>query len=210
MTPLLGFEIARAVGAVRGALWGLTQQIAVENGKGWQSGDRYATGLDVGGKVGRGVALRGGVELQAETAERWHGLALADDVWLDVGLKATLYRHTVGADVSQPLLATVALSWRLPTTAAARAADAAAHTAAEERALAAANVDVRGAPVSWDGADLADRGWCAPCGELDRRLAPRHFGLPHVLVLAPDGRVLYEASGDPAQHVAAITRLLGP
>ena len=80
--------------------------------------------------------------------------------------------------------------------------------------------------------------WCAPCGDLDRRLAPlarahadklavrkldvvdwdsaaattilqpRGFGLPPVILLSPAGHLLSEAWGDPAILSAKIEELL--
>src|SRR5690606_41273636 len=58
----------------------LTMQVLYENGKGYQSGDRYAAGVSALSPLGtRAWRFEAGLEALGETAETWNGMVYDDD-----------------------------------------------------------------------------------------------------------------------------------
>ncbi|MGE0548245.1 MAG: TlpA family protein disulfide reductase [Kofleriaceae bacterium] len=132
VAPVVALEVARAAGAWRFGGFAFTQQVFYENAKGFQAGDRYAAGFDVRRRIGTSWSVRGGAELQAETAERWRGVVHTDDgnrgrldvilgaggSWaaserlsFELGLKVPVVTHVVGGQLSMPVIAEVGASW---------------------------------------------------------------------------------------------------
>jgi len=130
--PVLAVEGGHAWGA-----WGLsgflfTQQVLYANSKGYHAGDRYAAGVALRRALGR-WSVRGGIEMQAETYERWNDVrhddegnqgrvdvmfaagaswAATESVSLDVGLKIPFITHVVGGQLDMPALLEIGASYR--------------------------------------------------------------------------------------------------
>ena len=130
--PVLSIEAARSWGAWRVGAFGLTQQALYENGKGYHAGDRYAAGVVARRRLGARWSARGGVDVQAESAERWNGVSHTDDgnrgrfdliagvggsyavgrgVTFDAALKVPIVTHAVGGQLDMPALLEVGVSW---------------------------------------------------------------------------------------------------
>src|SRR4029079_17277478 len=72
LNPVASVEGSYASAAWKFGAFAFTQQIVYENSKGYEAGDRYATGIYARRGFGEWSA-RGGVDVQGETRERWHG-----------------------------------------------------------------------------------------------------------------------------------------
>lgn len=130
--PVLGIDAQ-----YRFARWALsanaiTQQVVYQGGKGYQAGDRYAAGIAAGSSLGtRAFAFSLGPELQAESAERWHGavrtdegnqgridlLATASVAWRLTGsfaltgtARTRLFTHVVGGQLTYPAVLEIGVS----------------------------------------------------------------------------------------------------
>jgi thiol-disulfide isomerase/thioredoxin len=78
--PITGIEAMRAFGPVSLDASVLTLQSLYENGRGYQAGDRYGATVGAASSLGTGQwRFRGALELQAESAERWHGAIHTDE-----------------------------------------------------------------------------------------------------------------------------------
>ena len=124
--PVLGAEGHYLADRFSLGVWGVTQQVLYESAKGYQAGDRYAAGAAVESRLGlRAWSFRIGPEMQAESRERWHGVAHTDegnqgrvDVlaaagvswWLGEGMRVTgalkvpVWTHVIGGQVEYPVL----------------------------------------------------------------------------------------------------------
>lgn len=132
VNPVLAIEATRTFGRWRAGGFLFTQQALYENGKGYQAGDRYASGATVRRVVGERWTVRGGVELQGETAERWNGVVHTDDgnqgrldgmlaagvtwkasspVTFDVGVKVPVVTHVVGGQLDMPVILELGATW---------------------------------------------------------------------------------------------------
>lgn len=101
VNPLAGIEVGRAFGAFSAHAWLVTQQILYANHHGYQAGDRYAASLLARSPLGTDrLDVQAGVEVMAETAERWHGVVHGDE----------------GNQGRVDLLASVGASWRFGET----------------------------------------------------------------------------------------------
>lgn len=113
--------------------YAFTQQIVYENAKGYQGGDRYAVGVGARRGLTGGWLVRGGIDMQAESSERWHGVrhtdegnqgridvmvslgatwAVTDRLSLDTAIKIPFITHVVGGQLDMPALAEVGIAWR--------------------------------------------------------------------------------------------------
>jgi thiol-disulfide isomerase/thioredoxin/plastocyanin len=113
-----------------------TQQTVYENSKGYQAGDRYAAGLGLRRGIGD-WSVRGGVEMQAESYERWQGVrhndegnqgridvmagvgaawAVSDRLSFDAAVKIPFVTHVVGGQLDMPVLLEVGASWMFGAT----------------------------------------------------------------------------------------------
>jgi thiol-disulfide isomerase/thioredoxin len=133
VNPVASVDLARALGERwRVAGYVYTQQVLYEGGKGYQAGDRYAAGVAARWQAAPEVGLRGGVELQGETAERWGGVVHTDDgnrgridamlvagmEWavagplsVDLAVKVPVVTHVVGGQLDMPAIVEVGVGW---------------------------------------------------------------------------------------------------
>jgi thiol-disulfide isomerase/thioredoxin len=131
INPVVAAEASRRIGPWTVGGFALTQQVVYAGRDGYQAGDRYAAGATVRRRLARWT-VRGGGELQAETAERWGGVAHTDDgnrgrldVWavvgaewsataslgLDVSVKIPVVTRVVGGQLEMPAVVEVGASW---------------------------------------------------------------------------------------------------
>jgi len=131
VNPVLAAEVGYGWGKWRAFGFAFTQQIVYENSKGYKGGDRYAGGLGLRRALGQ-WSLRGGVEMQAESLERWNGISYKDegnqgriDVYagagaswaasdrlsLDAALKIPFVNHVVNGQLQMPALVEIGATW---------------------------------------------------------------------------------------------------
>ena len=132
LNPVVGVEAARSWGAWRFGAFALSQQVVYEGSKGYQAGDRYATGVVLRRRMGSKWSLRGSIDALGEMAERWNGVKPTDDgnqgrfdlifgagaswaatpkVGIDVSLRIPAVTHAVGGQLSMPAILEVGASW---------------------------------------------------------------------------------------------------
>ncbi|MDB4960121.1 MAG: hypothetical protein JWP01_120 [Myxococcales bacterium] len=132
VNPVFAAEAARSAGAWRFGVFALTQQVVYENAKGYQAGDRYAAGLALRRRMGPRWSLRTGLDVQAETAERWDGIVHTDDgnrgrldlilgagaswsatprLTLDLAVKIPLVTYAVGGQLEMPAIVELGAAW---------------------------------------------------------------------------------------------------
>ncbi|HWU87342.1 MAG TPA: hypothetical protein VN253_08705, partial [Kofleriaceae bacterium] len=132
VNPVIGIEVAHALGAWRAGVFALSQQTFYANGKGYQAGDRYAAGIAVRRRIGERWGVRGGVDVLAETAERWGGAVPTDDgnrgrfdlvlgagaswaasrqLGLELALKVPAVTQAVGGQLHMPAIVELGASW---------------------------------------------------------------------------------------------------
>jgi thiol-disulfide isomerase/thioredoxin len=131
INPVLAVEAVHARDRWRIGGFAFTQQVVYENGRGYQAGDRYAAGISVRRLFDR-ATLRGGLEMQAETAERWNGQVQLDDgnrgridamavlggTWtmsdrfgLEANLKLPFVTHAVNGQLAMPVILELGVTW---------------------------------------------------------------------------------------------------
>lgn len=132
VNPVVAAEATLPWQAWRFGAYGLTQQVVYADSKGYQAGDRYATGVFARRGFGAWLA-RVGVDVQAETYERWHGVRYKDEgnqgridamvslgaSWaatsslaVDASLKIPFVTHVVGGQLDMPALVEVGVAYR--------------------------------------------------------------------------------------------------
>jgi len=132
VNPVLSAELTRRWGRWHAGAFVLTQQVVYESSKGYHAGDRYAGGLTVRRSLGTRWGVRGGFELQAETAERWDGIVHTDDgnrgrldailaagvsvaateaLSIDLALKVPVVTRVVGGQLDMPAIVELGVSW---------------------------------------------------------------------------------------------------
>lgn len=133
--PIVGGSIDRRLGGLTVGVWGLGILSFYPNGFGFQTGQRVAGGILASSSLGGDlVTFKGGVEAQAELAERWRGevpisdgnrgrvdflasvgalLALPAGWSLDATLKAPFATHVVGGQLSYPVLLELGMAKRI-------------------------------------------------------------------------------------------------
>jgi thiol-disulfide isomerase/thioredoxin len=98
VNPLLSLEAGRAFTGFSVHAWFVTQQSLYENRHGYHAGDRYAAALLARSPLAtERLDVQLGLEAQAETAERWHGVVHGDE----------------GNQGRVDLLASAGASWRI-------------------------------------------------------------------------------------------------
>jgi len=136
VNPVLSLEASRTMGRWRLGVFTFTQQVLYENGNGYRAGNRYAAGIAVRRRLGD-FSWRGGVEMQAETAERWGGIVHTDDgnrgridamlagggSWaatrqlaFNVDVKVPFVTHVVGGQLAMPAIVELGVSWSFGAT----------------------------------------------------------------------------------------------
>lgn len=130
--PVVGVEARYRFARWGLAAYALTQQVLYENGKGYQAGDRYAAALLATSPLGtKDFSFSLGPEGQAESAERWHGAIrtdegnqgridllaagsvgwrLTEDLAVTGTVRARLFTHVVGGQLTYPAVFEVGLS----------------------------------------------------------------------------------------------------
>ncbi|HLU65520.1 MAG TPA: thioredoxin family protein [Kofleriaceae bacterium] len=130
--PIAALEASYDLGPVALRGHALTMQVLYENGKGYQSGDRYAAGVSALSPLGtRAWRFEAGLEALGETAETWNGMVYDDDgnqgrfdllaaasagrsigggVEAFVGVKVPIVTHVVGGQLEYPVVLEVGLS----------------------------------------------------------------------------------------------------
>lgn len=133
INPVLSAEVSLPWQKWQFGGYALTQQVVYENSKGYQAGDRYAIGIGARrGFAGHWLA-RAGVDMQAESSERWQGerhldegnqgridvmlslgasWAATDRLSFDTAVKIPFITHVVGGQLDMPALVEVGVAWR--------------------------------------------------------------------------------------------------
>lgn len=181
VSPVLGAEVARRWGPWRFGAFALTQQALYENAKGYQAGDRYAGGVVASRGLGTRWSVRGGVEAQGETAERWGGTVHTDDgnrgrfdllagaaaTWaasehlgLELAVKVPAVTRVVGGQLKMPAIVELGVGWSFGAAAAPRPAedDHEDEDGHEHDHGAPAPEPARHAPIDTTGLDVAELG----------------------------------------------------
>lgn len=253
--PFAAAELQRPFGPVAASAWGLAHLSMYEGGNGYRAGHRFSGGLTAGtSALARGFTFGVAAEAHGETAERWQGVTDEDegnagrlDVLAGVSaawrpmrglaviadVKVPVYSYVVGSQLDYGVVAGlgVAATFDLRRRPSWRGAD---HGVAGPAGSEAPLVPVAGRITVFD----LWAAWCAPCRELDERLAalarahperlairkldvvdpdsaawrrhlaPGSFELPHVKVYGADGALVLERTAPPAELVRAIEELL--
>jgi thiol-disulfide isomerase/thioredoxin len=235
--------------------WALLQPSLYEGAEGYRAGNRTSGGLTAAAALGaRAWTLGLAVEGHGETAERWNGTVYRDEgnagrldvlaggnatwrptrrVAVTADLKYAVYSRVEGTQLSYGAVGSlgVAVTFELARRPSWRGLD---HREAGPAGSAAELVPVPGKITVFD----LWAQWCAPCRELDERLAalaaahperlavrkldvvdpespawrrylaPGASALPHVKVYGADGALLFERTAPPAELARAIEALL--
>ncbi len=131
VNPIVSADVTYAWDRWRFGGYVFTQQTVYENSKGYQAGDRYAAGLGLRRALGR-WSVRLGLEMQAESYERWNGQrhddegnqgridamvaggaswAATDHLSVDAQLKIPFVTHVVGGQLDMPGLFELGATW---------------------------------------------------------------------------------------------------
>ncbi len=248
--PFAALEVQRPVGGMTLAAWGLAYLSLYEASNGYQPGSRISGGITGSSALARELTLGFAAEVHGETAEKWHravpvgegnegrvDVLLGGSVaWrptkrlaITADLKVPVYSHVTGNQLDYGIVAGLGLvtSFDLERRPSYRGLD----------------VDVVGAPgTATPVTPVAGKltvfdlwaDWCAPCRELDERmaalakrypdrlavrklevidndsaawktfLAPGGFDLPHIKLYEPDGKLRFEKTAPPAELVKAV------
>jgi thiol-disulfide isomerase/thioredoxin len=254
--PYAAIEVQRPLAAgVTVAGWALAHLSLYDNGKGFRAGDRYSGGLSASSGLGlRAWTFGLAVEGHGETAETWQGkvyreegnagrfdlLAGGSVAWrptprlaVIADIKYAVYSRIAGTQLDYGVVGGlgVAATFDLARRPSWRGLDR------EVAGPAGSAPDLAPVPGRITVFDLwAD--WCAPCRELDERLAalarahperlavrkldvvdpdsaawkrhlaPGRFELPHLKVYGADGRLIFERTAPPAELARAVEELL--
>ncbi len=131
VNPVLSLSYGYTFGKWRASGVLFTQQSFYENSKGYYPGDRYAAGVSLRRALGP-WSVRGGLEVQGETYERWNGVryteegnqgridamvaagasyAMTADLSIDLALKVPFINHVVGGQLNMPALLEIGASY---------------------------------------------------------------------------------------------------
>jgi len=248
--PMVGFELQHVLRRGTLGMWGLAYASLYENGSGYAPGSRISGGFTGTTRLARELSVSLAAEAHGETAEKWHGVVPVDEgnagrvdvfvggtvVWragsnvaVIADLKLPVYSRVRGNQLDYGLVAGLGVAITFDTRA------RPSYRGLDEQTVGPAGsatpvVPVHGKITVFDL--WAD--WCAPCRELDERmaalakrypdriairklevvdadsagwkafLAPGGFALPHVKVYGPDGALVFERSASPTQLVKAV------
>jgi len=254
--PHAGIEVQHTIGSqVMVAGWGLMHLSLYDNARRYRAGDRFSGGLSASSGFGRrswtfGLAIEG----HGETAEKWQGttyrmegnagrfdvLAGGSVSWrplhqlaMFADIKYAIHSWIAGTQLGYDVVANIGISVTFDRARRSswRGLD---HDVVGSAGSAPDLVPVPGQITVFD----LWAAWCAPCRELDDRLAalarahpeklavrkldvidpesaawrrllaPNHFGLPHLKVFGADGRLIFERTAPPAALVRALEELL--
>jgi thiol-disulfide isomerase/thioredoxin/plastocyanin len=175
VNPIASAEVAYGWSRWRAAAFVYTQQIVYANSKGYQAGDRYATGVALRRAIGH-WGVRTGVEMQAESYERWDGIrhddegnqgridvslvlggswAATDRLSFDLGLRLPFVTHVVGGQLDMLALLEVGASWTFGATGAEDEHEH-GHDHDHEHGHDDDHGDEHAAPLDTTGADVSD------------------------------------------------------
>ena len=256
--PYASVEVQHAIGArATVAAWGLAHLSLYENGQGFRAGDRFSGGLTASSGLGlRAWTFGAALEAHGETAETWQGvvykiegnagrldvLAGGNVAWrparrlaVVADLKYAVYSRFEGTQLDFGFVGSLGIAAELDI--------------ARRPSWRGADRDVAAAGPAGSAAELVPvpgritvfdlwAEWCAPCRELDGRLAelarahpgrlavrkldvvdpdsaawrrhlgPGRFELPHLKVYGADGRLLFERTAPPEELARAVEALL--
>jgi thiol-disulfide isomerase/thioredoxin len=235
--------------------WALAQPSLYQNDQGFRASTRYSGGLSAAMPLGqRRWTLSLAAEGHGETAERWDGR-----VYRDEG-NAGRFDLLVGGAATWRATSRLSITTDLKYAAASRVEGSQLDYGLVASVGVAMTFDLVRRP-SWRGLDQRPAGpagsapelvpvagritvfdlwaeWCAPCRELDARLAalaraypdrlavrkldvvnpesaawqrylgPQGYALPHLKVYAANGELAFERTASPAELAAAIEQLL--
>lgn len=252
--PFVALEAQRPLSFMTLAAWGVAYLSVYEGGNGYKPGSRISGGLTGSRSVARSLTLGLAASVHGETTERWDGKIPKDEgnegrvdvllggsiawrpaanVAITANLEVPIYSHVKGNQLDYGIVAGLGLvmSFDLKRRPSYRGLDSAVVGPAGSA------TPVTPVPGKVTVFDLwAD--WCAPCRELDERmaalakrypdrlavrklevvdsdtaawktfLAPGKFDLPHVKVYSPDGALLFERTAPPADLVRAVEEAL--
>jgi thiol-disulfide isomerase/thioredoxin len=251
--PFGALEMQRRFDAWTASVWSVLYLSAYENGHGYKPGHRISGGLTGTRALTKTLALSLAAEVHAEMAEKWTGVVPEDegnggryDVYAGVtaawratdrvsitsDVRVPLYSHVTGNQTDYGIVASLGLvtSFDIKPRASYRGADVDSLSPA---GAAVPLVPVAGKITVFDL--WAD--WCAPCRELDERLAAlarahpdriavrklevvdsdsaawkaylaQDAALPHVKVYGADGKLVFEQSGPPPDLIERIEHAL--
>ena len=254
--PFVAVEAQRPFARVTVAAWALAHLALYENDHGYRPPRRFSGGANASSSLGaRAFTFSLAAEVHGETAERWNGVVYEDEgnagrvdamfgggvAWrpraglaVVADVREPSGTRVVGSQVAYTAVAGVGIvgTFDLGRRPSWRGADHATTAPAGE---AAALVPVPGRITVFD----LWAAWCAPCRELDaklaalarahpdrlavrkldvvdpdspawrRHLAPGQFDLPHIKVFGPDGTLRFERSASPDDLIRALEALLG-
>ena len=248
--PFVALEVQRQVSRVNLSAWGVAYLSVYEGANGYKPGSRISAGVTGSTSVARSLTLGLAASAHAETTERWDGKIPKDEgnegrvdvllggsiAWrpaanlaITANLELPVYSHVTGNQLDYGIVGGLGLvmSFDLKRRPSYRGLDSAVVGPAGSA------TPVTPVPGKVTVFDLwAD--WCAPCRELDERmaalarrypdriavrklevvdsdsaawkafLAPGGFDLPHIKVYGPDGVLLFERTAPPETLVRAI------
>ncbi len=249
--PFIAAEVQRPVGTTTLAAWSIAYLSVYESSIGYKPGSRISGGISAASGLGSKVLTFGvGADVHGETAETWNGVVPLDEgnagrydvlaggsvAWratkslaITADVKVPVYSHVTGTQLDYGIVAGLGI------VAAFDVKPRASYKGLDEQTVGPAGSATPVTPVLGKITvfDLwAD--WCAPCRELDERmaalarrypdriavrklevvdsdsegwkafLAPGKFDLPHVKVYGTDGRLLFEKTASPAELVKAV------
>jgi thiol-disulfide isomerase/thioredoxin len=255
LIPFVALEAQRSFGPVTGAAWGIAQLSLYDNDHGYRAGDRYSAGVNASSSLGT-KAFTFGVSsaVHTETAETWQGIVHIDEgnagrldvlaggsvAWRPApgfavlaSVELPVYSDVTGPQVDYGIVGGLGLvtSFDLASRASYGTADV---TTLGIAGTATPLVPVPGTITVFD----LWAEWCAPCRELDdklaalarrhperfavrkldvvdndsaawlRYLAPGSFELPHIKVYGADGVLLFEKTAPPDELIRAVEAAL--
>jgi len=254
--PYAAIEAQRAIGArATVAAWALAHLSLYDNAHGFRAGDRFSGGLSASSGLGlRAWTFGLAVEGHGETAETWQGMVPREEG--NAGRFDLLAGGSVAWRPTRRLAVLADLKYAVKSWIEGTQLDyglvggigvAAALDVAPRRSWRGLDHDTAGpAGSAPDLVPVPGRitvfdlwaEWCAPCRELDdrlaalarahpdrlavrkldvvdtdspawkRHLAPNRFELPHIKVYGADGRLLLERTAPPAELARAVEELL--